>query len=690
MVDEHITPSDSAISRWRLLLDVAAMLQTRAARNRCWARRETFTRWMMVDSSPQGGRDYELLLVCSAVTQDLPHAVTLTDAMYNLCSDRDSCENLDKFYEAQESLQSQLKTILVVERPPPVTLGSGKTALPDKFAATVHALYLETGSAEALVRFSSEVVACTSDLGTEFNIVRVNGASPYELLPWLSRPALQSEDDWPCPEEAVRFNNALAIPGVLHVLHNAAKRMLNDVKHLNEAIDSLASVADLLRKKHSMERLCQRCFSSPVGRQLQAQIRAFDGKVHRSRWGSVAFCTEKVLALERPLRWGWSLEAYMAGSAADRQGDDGFSVNARVVDEAVRSEHWWQCLKVLDKLHGAVRHLFAWCEGCPCHGDVGGDNPDFGDPKWQRLKNECPMRGRRCPEIACGGLLHQLRSKLDVSAAELVLSMSGSVSQEEQGVLLGEFEQGRAALLFNLSLKTTAMCLPPLLVFGVGHVDPHHARDALRRCLESDNDEGLMQELKSPCLLAEAREFLDGQHLANLDRLAAFVGKVRFASCVERAIEGEHAGIHQSIRKAPHHSVAYVSLKRRLPDLKIRLRDPEFFQELSLLLQAARNPKLAVQALGMGDHRSCGLATSNWDPIFGKLVYRADPVTTHAASVPVQVEGNVPPDRNQREEAQAVLAHAASHPNVDMAPNPAGSCYAEAPRSSYRAFQSDD
>ena len=115
------------------------------------------------------------------------------------------------------------------------------------------------------------------------------------------------------------------------------------------------------------------------------------------------------------------------------------------------------------------------------------------------------------------------------------------------------------------------------------------------------------------------------------------VGKLHFAFSVERAIEGEHAGVHKSIRKAPNHSVPFVSLKRRLPHLRSMAHDPEFFSELSAALQTCRNPKLAANALGMSNHvaLSGGIA-SNWDPIFAQVIYRADPASAQSRAVPIE------------------------------------------------------
>ena len=660
MVEQHGFPGRSQISRWRLLLDAAFMLQVRAERRLHWQQGQRFVRWMMVDSSPQGGRDYELIVMSRALVADLPHALSLLEIMHNMCLDRENCDP-EEFQAEQERLQCEIRHMLALERPPPVVLGSGRTSLPDKFAATAHALYLETGSITDLALLAEEVASCTSDLGTEFNIVRVAGARPLELLPWLQTEHAQHEDEWPEEEQLLKFGNALAVPGILHILHNAAKRMLGGLPELSGAVDSLANVADLLRKKHTQQRLCERCFSSPVGQQLRPQIQAFQGKVHPARWGTIAFCTQQILQIERPLRWGWSLAMYL-GPSSDQASE--LTVKASAVSDALTSEHWWQCLKVLDKLHKAIRHLFAWCEGCPCHGVACPEGPDPNNRnfnrQWEHLKESCPLRGRRCAELACGDFLEELRSQLDVSAAEVVLGMAPSLSPEQQATLVSEFECGRASLLFNIALKVSPMHREPLLVFGIAHLDLRKARDALAQCLASDNTEGLLAELKSGAVLAEANDFLAGENLSELPLFSAFVGKLRFAFSVERGIEGEHASIHHFIRKAPCHTVAYVSLKRRLPEFKQRLKDPVFFEKLSVTLDKIRNPKLVVDALGLSQHSGCQDLAHPWDTTYGKIVYRSDPLTTQRATAAINVRPlpNVGPRRAQPAKAIADAAGA--------------------------------
>ena len=214
MVEEFITPSPSQIGRWRLLLDAAFMITTRAERRRDWQAQQRCVRWIMIDSSPQGGRDYELIVMCKAYVGELRHLMGLLDIMYNMCMERPTADTEDEedefFMSEQQRLQSEIQQLLVIERPPPVVLGSGRTSLPDKFAATMHALFLETGSAKDLLALTSEIVTCTSDLGTVFNIVRVQGARARDLLPWMPQEVVENEGDWPSQEEPVNFPNALA------------------------------------------------------------------------------------------------------------------------------------------------------------------------------------------------------------------------------------------------------------------------------------------------------------------------------------------------------------------------------------------------------------------------------------------------------------------------------------------------
>ncbi len=122
---------------------------------------------------------------------------------------------------------------LTWHRPPPVVLGSGRTSLVDKFCATVHALWLETGSGQALSSFCRSVASITTDLGVEFSLPDVQPTAVKYILPTVDHmgsasPELDTSisegcdlddlpDDFgqllPAGDYEVGFDRAMAIPG---------------------------------------------------------------------------------------------------------------------------------------------------------------------------------------------------------------------------------------------------------------------------------------------------------------------------------------------------------------------------------------------------------------------------------------------------------------------------------------------
>ncbi len=172
---------------------------------------------------------------------------------------------------------------LVLHRPPPIILGAGRTALADKFCACLHAFFLETGSPEALSEYCSSVQSMTTDLGVEFSLGDTLPTKFSSIFPWASasqsqqRCCAEQEDLDDLPDEdgeaeayvGLSFSSSLAIPGLLHIIHNAANGLLTVMPCLSSAIDKLAEVAKLVSRPASCERLCGTCFNDVVGKQHQ-------------------------------------------------------------------------------------------------------------------------------------------------------------------------------------------------------------------------------------------------------------------------------------------------------------------------------------------------------------------------------------------------------------------------------------
>lgn len=300
--------------------------------------------------------------------------------------------------------------LLLLHRPPPVTLGSGRTSLVDKFAACLHALYLETGSASTLHSCCSGVISITTDLGVEFGLMDLS-ASFSDVSPWAPREDAAESialddmiDDLPGESEGwdLSFRGSLAIPGLLHILHNAANGVLCVAQELSSAVDSMAEVAKLVRLRRSCDRLCESCFGSEVGQHHQASLRTFSGSVYRGRWGTIAFCIRSLLDIRHILQWGWNRDAYLASGTEKHGSFQGNHIEVEVADAAIQSDYFWECLQTLDNVMCCVRACMLWAESCPCHYHL--MVKDSLSDEMRSAFSSCPLRGRRKPEISGGDL----------------------------------------------------------------------------------------------------------------------------------------------------------------------------------------------------------------------------------------------------------------------------------------------
>lgn len=191
--------------------------------------------------------------------------------------------------------------------------------------AVLHCLWLETGTAANLRQLLDSVVSITTDLGTEFGFVEIRPAPLLDVLPWVRGPIgdlnFDRQDEWALgewhealdPHEVLLdFQKSTALPGMMHILHNAANSIMSVVPSLKEKVDSLAVVARLVNEHASCSRLCQTCFAGPIGHVYHARLREFSAHVYEARWGSIAWGVQSLLAIEAILKWGWDKDTYLA------------------------------------------------------------------------------------------------------------------------------------------------------------------------------------------------------------------------------------------------------------------------------------------------------------------------------------------------------------------------------------------
>ena len=433
---------------------------------------------------------------------------------------------------------------------------------------------------------------------------------------------------------------SLPVPGLLHIVHNATNDIMRSVQEFDDLISEVAEIATLLRHNYTCERLRESCFSCMVGKTFHHELKAFKGKVHRGRWGTMAFATQDILDLQSGLRRFWSLEKYEAlaadgnaPGAGQHRAQEG--VKLQVADAAITSPLFWGRLATLDEVFELIRKLFIWCEGCVCHTHVlSGETRSSIKSRWEN----CSMRSRRLPELAAGDFWPLLSDLCNKRVATLLLKLPRDLDHGPRSQCFALFERARCQLVFIFQLKLRAFEVPPISICAVAHHKPQVARKAVGECLRSRCTHPRFLTLRSAPVVAEAHEFVSGEDLVVLPHLRRFMAELRFGYNAERLAEGGHALVQRATHAARNRTEAFDSLALRLPEVKLSiLNDQTTFTALLDAIVRVRTPAAAIRQLGLDQHPMYACVSNAWDPLHRKIIYRSDTHSMFHSRPPVQL-----------------------------------------------------
>ena len=224
------------------------------------------------------------------------------------------------------------------------------------------------------------------------------------------------------------------------------------------------------------------------------------------------------------------------------------------------------------------------------------------------------MRGLRCPEIVAGELVSLFHKHLAYQSAELSLTMTSGLSQDEQSKARLDWSRLKAQLKMQLELKLMPFSSLPLSILGLGHWDEQKARELMWRAAGeyealSPQDREAAHPLTKQVFSGDVREelvrFLQGQDAQSLPSLMKIRLRSLWCPVLEQSIERKHAQLHARIKSAPHHSPPYVSLTERGPELTALMgRDASAIEAFSAICADIRQPILVAEALGLLAHPS--------------------------------------------------------------------------------------
>eukprot|EP00974_Lingulodinium_polyedra_P025917 2503451-Lingulodinium_polyedra.AAC.1 len=137
----------------------------------------------------------------------------------------------------------------------------------------------------------------------------------------------------------------------------------------------------------------------------------------------------------------------------------------------------------------ALQNVASWCEGCSCHEHILTQNKlhrrsldlqhELGD-KFM----DCPMKGKRGPELACGQVQAMLSSTLQADWATFMEDRSETLLSTDWDIVATDNEACKNLITTALATKMKFYTLLPWVLMGLAHHDEHAAKACGRSALD--------------------------------------------------------------------------------------------------------------------------------------------------------------------------------------------------------------
>jgi len=610
-------PKASTIGRAGSALDFAFLLECRER----WCNVPCL-HYAWADSSPQCGREWFMLMHTSVCMDAVVNACNAANMLTRCRPDlSDHFEAEDADVEQQPRLHTVLLDAIHTHKCIPVALGSGKVSVEDKTSCLLHAMSLECSSRVGLRCHLDNVVSWTTDLGVEAQLPQFQAKHLDSILPTYVHQTLESDladEDQETVGDADAFPimpKALLTPGGLHITHNARQDLRTKMLWFDKFWDHLKAVAALLVPQHLRERIIARLVRGTASAEHEHLFASLSlPALYEKRWQVVANFLKNLLPHFRLLKRVWNLQDFLI-DGKDAEGDVGASFDVALADPMFCSYVF-----IVDGVQNILLNLERWLENCACHEHLFTTLSS----KRQRKKRgqlfggavrfvDCPMRGKRAPELAAGKLEDTI-AELSTAALNLFSDqMDFRITPADRAVLMQDFDFAKQHLHVVLVAKFGFWRQIPWRLAGLSHHWPSVARRIAQDCLEefdaSMSKPGMTLEHHHPLsvrFLSETGMREDLQRFANggcmTDQLMFAVDSLRFIPVVERCVEA----LHRDVKVAAKHirlGPTKVSLSFRMREiLDLSSFEEGFPARLQTCFDLTRQPKKAAAALGLLSH----------------------------------------------------------------------------------------
>jgi hypothetical protein len=291
------------------------------------------------------------------------------------------------------------------------------------------------------------------------------------------------------------FAVAVPIPGIMHILHNAAKDVTDNMYNFNAFWVPLNVFCNFMKKKPNRDRVIGQCFSTPPASWHAERVAMFVPDLTDTRWGYLIATLEDLMSIETPLRTYWVAcrVNIPAQKGAGDGGDDGDP------SEFVGAAEFWAYGKMLLIANSLIVEIQSWIWGCNCHraehmGTAVGASWQTRSRVFRKVSpsspyGTCPMRGRRAPELAAG-FVDTFLDKHKAIAIDEIVMLTANLSVEARARLLRDFHSAHTHLAYIVTLKLSVFNFNPHKLLGIGHPDFEVARQCCRQSFDLVSADG--------------------------------------------------------------------------------------------------------------------------------------------------------------------------------------------------------
>ncbi|CAE7288205.1 unnamed protein product, partial [Symbiodinium sp. KB8] len=551
------------------------------------------------------GYDFVLQGHSTMLVEELPEA--WRHAQVLLCAQHE--KEPDKEASSREFLQPRLQLLPGV----PTAVGSGRASVPHKIRAVAHSQRLEVNSWGQVAVLMNSTFSLTGDLGTESRVCGWAGDLDMLMGKWISsEDGAEEEEPDVTPHYRLDFRKQIFVSGLLYNSHSMSRDLEAALQHWETYVTQLTHVCRLLQQPWSCQRLVRTCMQRAPRNAWIPEIEAFKGKVYSGRWGTTMDATRQLVPLLEVVRNLWDVNQFRSkagGADADdgREGEAARQLSLEVVQQALSSDLFQAYSHAMLSIADAILHIQHWCEGCPCkhHSST-------------KMRNTCPMKTRRAPELAAGQLSTCLQSVFDVAHGGLLAHASLSkVRDEERQTVLVDFAAARQHIDLSLRVKLSHWQQLPYVLFGLGHASEAVQRSSAQRslklfdsaCQTSQQDVSPSHHYLSVLLCspgtASRRELetlaAGDATLEELPLLLPWASRFRFTPVAK----GLRASAKRHVRAAPHAGPAHLAFESARPFLQEWLckhADQNSLLTLGKACQQTKNLRYCLTCSGCWKH----------------------------------------------------------------------------------------